>query len=279
MTLEQSAREQFELLQYVAFFGALVLLMAAEALIPLHDKSPQRVLRWPTNFGLTAINILILSAVPVGALGAADWAAAKGFGLLPYLGIAGAVAATLGILGRSFTNYLVHAAMHKVPILWRIHRVHHSDGFIDVSTTVRFHPLEFLVQMPIALAVIVALGIPPIAIIIYEIADAAMAIFTHANTKLPRAIERPIGYVLVTPSMHRIHHSSEPAETDSNYGATLSIWDRLLGTFCEKSPEAVTNMEIGLKECQDARSRSFPWLLKLPFIRLLALGRERSNHD
>jgi sterol desaturase/sphingolipid hydroxylase (fatty acid hydroxylase superfamily) len=156
--------------------------------------------------------------------------------------------------------------------------VHHSDDFFDVSTAVRFHPLEFAIQVPISLAAIVALGIPPVAIIVYELIDAAMAVWTHANVRLPGWLERTLNPILVTPAMHRIHHSADWRETDSNYGATLAIWDRLFGTYRTRSEEELAAMSLGLKECQDGRSRSLLWLLKAPFIRQLALrpGRRQS---
>jgi sterol desaturase/sphingolipid hydroxylase (fatty acid hydroxylase superfamily) len=172
---------------------------------------------------------------------------------------------------------VVHFAMHKIPVLWRLHRVHHSDTELDVSSAVRFHPLEFAVQVPVSLATIVAFGVPPVAIILYELLDAFMAVWTHANIRLPLGVERIIGTILVTPSMHRIHHSSHWLETDSNYGATLSIWDRLFRTLRDKSHAEQAGMELGLEECQDARSRNFLWLLILPFIRLLALRKREGQ--
>jgi sterol desaturase/sphingolipid hydroxylase (fatty acid hydroxylase superfamily) len=274
MDISQFLRTQFESLQYAAFFGMLIVLGLAEALIPQRGGPIARRARWPANFMLTALNIAIISAMPVSGLFAADWVAAKGYGLLPLMGIGGAGAIALGILARSFSSWVVHLAMHKVPLLWRVHRVHHTDDFFDISTTVRFHPVEFLINVPIALAVIVGLGIPPLAIILYELFDAAMAVWTHANIRLPRWLDRALKLVFVTPDMHRIHHSTYQPETDSNYGATLSVWDRLFGTYVEKPAVALSNMRLGLIECQDSRTYSLFWLLKLPFIRHLALGRQ-----
>jgi sterol desaturase/sphingolipid hydroxylase (fatty acid hydroxylase superfamily) len=272
MDFAQFLRAQFEPLQYLAFFGTLFVLGLAEVFFPRRDGPTARRVRWPTNFTLTAINIAIISAMPVSGLLAADWALANGFGLLPLAGVGGAAAIAIGMLVRSFSSWAVHLAMHKIPLLWRIHRVHHTDDFFDISTTVRFHPVEFLINVPIALALIVAIGIPPLAIIAYELFDAAMAAWTHANIKLPRWLDRILKLVFVTPDMHRIHHSTYQPETDSNYGATLSVWDRLFGTLREKPAEDLAAMRLGLRECQDGRAQSFLWLLKLPFIRHLALG-------
>jgi sterol desaturase/sphingolipid hydroxylase (fatty acid hydroxylase superfamily) len=270
MAAETFLREQFEPFQYIAFFGVLAIFAVAELVIPLRREGAERRQRWPANYILTALNIAIMSAIPVSGLFAADWAATQGIGLIPALGLAVPFAVIAGILFRSLGNYAVHYAMHRIPLLWRLHRVHHSDAGFDVSTAVRFHPLEFAVQIPVSLALIVLAGVPPLAIILYELADAAFAVWTHANVKLPAKLERALAYVIVTPSMHRVHHSSYQPETDSNYGATLSIWDRLFGTLRERDRAALAGLETGLAECRDKRSRSLPWLLKSPFLRRLA---------
>ena len=171
-------------------------------------------------------------------------------------------------LARSLVSYAVHVAMHKVPWLWRLHRVHHTDTAMDISTAVRFHPLEFVVSVPAVLAATLVFGFPPLAVIIYSLVDAAMAVFSHANLRLPDRMERGVRLLLVTPAMHRIHHSALQPETDSNYGATLSCWDRLFGTHRAKPAGALASSQLGLAECRDRRSDSLPWLLSLPFIRL-----------
>jgi sterol desaturase/sphingolipid hydroxylase (fatty acid hydroxylase superfamily) len=156
-------------------------------------------------------------------------------------------------------------AMHNVPVLWRVHRVHHTDTHMDISTTVRFHPIEFLIAAPVVVALVVGLGLPPEVVILYELFDTAMAVFSHANVKLPKGLERALRAVLVTPNLHRIHHSTRAPETNSNYGATLSIWDRLFGTFRAKDEAALALQPLGLAETQDARATSFLYLVTLPF--------------
>jgi len=146
--------------------------------------------------------------------------------------------------------------------------VHHADTRLDVSTTVRFHPLEFVFSIPITLAGIILLGAPPISILLYEVLDAGITVFSHANVRLPPWIDRPLSLLIVTPDVHRVHHSSSQPETDSNYGAVLTIWDRLLGTYRRKQGDALVAQETGLSEVQDSRSRNPLWLLILPFIRL-----------
>jgi sterol desaturase/sphingolipid hydroxylase (fatty acid hydroxylase superfamily) len=267
-TIDNLLRTNFDVLQYAIFFGALLLLGLAEAAFSRSKKSPRRGLRWPVNFGITALNIMLLSALPVSGLMVADYAQTNSLGLLnvfPLMPLAGLV---LGILARSLIGWTTHYAMHKVPVLWRVHRVHHSDTHLDISTTVRFHPLEFLINTPILVVSVLAIGISPVAVLLYELLDAALAAITHANVGLPGRLDRTLQLVFVTPDMHRIHHSSHHLETDSNYGATLSIWDRLFGTYRHKSGKDLASMELGLRECQDDRSRSALWLLKLPFSAL-----------
>ncbi len=255
-------RRHADAAEYVAFFGALAVLGAVEFLRPMADPARERRRRWPANFGLTLLNILVLSALPLSALAVADLAAARNWGLLHAAAIPLIPALLAGFLARTLVSYLIHVAFHKVPILWRVHRVHHTDRAMDVSTTVRFHPLEFAFSVPVVLGAVLALGIPPAAIIVYEVFDAAMAVFTHANLRMPPWLDRALRWLLVTPSMHRIHHSSEQAETDSNYGATLSIWDRVFGTYRRTMSK---NTPLGLAECQDARANALGWLLRLPF--------------
>jgi len=264
-SLDAFLRVEMDVLQYAAFFGALMLLSAVELVADRSQRAPQRIRRWPPNFGLTMFNIMILGAIPVSGVLAADYARDNGIGLLNNFPVAPALVLVLGFLLRSFVSWMTHLAMHKVPLLWRVHRVHHTDTFLDVSTTVRFHPIEFLISTPILIAVIVASGISPVVLMLYEVFDAAMAVFTHSNIRLPRSVDRALRLVLVTPDMHRVHHSSSQPETDSNYGATLSIWDYLFRTYRDKSPEELGTMQLGLTECQDDRALSFRWLLMLPF--------------
>ncbi len=260
-------RLEFEPLQYAAFFAALAVLGLLETRLALSAMPAGRRRRWPANTGLTVLNILVLGALPLSALAVADWAEAEGWGLLRqplFLPPAAAIAA--GFVLRSLVSYAVHVAMHKIPLLWRVHRVHHTDTEMDVSTTVRFHPLEFVISVPPVLAAVAALGIPPLAVILYELFDALMAVFTHANVRLPGGVERALRLVLVTPAMHRIHHSTLQPETDSNYGATFSWWDRLFGTYRTTTEGVLARMPVGLTDWRDRRTDSLGWLLVLPFF-------------
>jgi sterol desaturase/sphingolipid hydroxylase (fatty acid hydroxylase superfamily) len=263
--LDQFVRLHGEALQYAAFFGTLVLFGALELLITRRREGTQRQRRWPVNGGLTIINIFVLALLPVSTVAMADMAAARGWGLLHWLDVAPAAALVAGIVIRSLVSWAIHLAMHKLPLLWRIHRVHHCDRQMDISTTVRLHPLELVISLPITLAVVVALGLPPLALILYEIADAGLAVFTHANMRLPAKLDRLLQLVIVTPDMHRVHHSTWQPETDSNYGATLSIWDRLFGTYRVKAQHELTAMALGLEDIPERQATSLPALLTLPF--------------
>lgn len=275
-TLDLFLRTRADVLQYGAFFAALVVFAVLERFLAVRRETRTRRQRWPANFGLTVLNIVVLGAIPVSGIVVADYASAQGFGLLNVLQIAALPAFLIGILLRSLLSWAVHWAMHKVPFLWRVHRVHHTDRFFDISTTVRFHPFEFLISTPIIVVAILALGISPVALLFYELFDTVMAIFTHANIKLPRVAERMLSWVLVTPAMHRIHHSSWQPETDSNYGATLSVWDRAFGTYRRKDAAALAAIDLGLSECRGAEVTSIPWLLLLPFRPFKLLPGERS---
>jgi sterol desaturase/sphingolipid hydroxylase (fatty acid hydroxylase superfamily) len=262
---DATLRMQFEPLQYAAFFGALVLLGVLEAVVSRSSGDVSRRHRWPANAGLTVLNIVVLGAMPVSMVAAADFAKAHGWGLFNQSFVPPLDALVAGFVLRSLISYGVHVAMHKMPLFWRVHRVHHTDTEMDVSTTVRFHPLEFVITMPILLMAAMLLGIPPVALMIYELFDAAMAVFTHTNIRLPGRADRALRLVLVTPAMHRIHHSAWQPETDSNYGATFSWWDWLFRTYRMKPAPEIAAMRLGLAECRDRRTTSLLWLLLLPF--------------
>lgn len=266
--VEAFVRTSFEPLQYAAFFGVFAVFALLESVAPRDPSPAMRLWRWPSNVLLTAVNIAVLGALPVGIVAAADWAQGAGFGLLHAVDVAPWAAFTIGFLGRAFLSWGTHLLNHKVPFLWAIHRVHHLDTRLDVSTTVRFHPLEFVFTTPLTLAGVVALGVPPVAVLIYEVMDAGVTVFSHANVRLPSWVDRPLRLLIVTPDVHRVHHSSHRPETDSNYGAVLTIWDRLLGTYRRKNTDALATQETGLSEVQDSRSRNLLWLLILPFIAL-----------
>jgi sterol desaturase/sphingolipid hydroxylase (fatty acid hydroxylase superfamily) len=264
MSLERILADYGEPLQYAVYFGLLGGLGALEAVLPRREGPAGRAQRWPSNFGLTALNIVVLGALPVSGLAVALLAQQRGWGLLHRYPLPLVATLAVALLARSFVSYVVHVAMHKLPALWRVHRVHHSDVFLDVSTTVRFHPLEFVIQLGPTALVILGLGLPPWTIMLYELLDTGTNLFIHANVRLPARLDAWFRLLLVTPDMHRVHHSARWPETDSNYGVVVSWWDRLFGTYRAAGPDP-GQTRLGLEECQDRRSSSLGWLLALPF--------------
>lgn len=279
MDVEQLLRIHGETALYLVFFGTLLVLGILETRLRLSTRPLNRRGRWPANGFLTALNIVLLGAIPVTALTVADVARDQGIGLFNTISVPLWLAFVGGILVRSFTAWLVHMAMHKVPVLWRVHKVHHCDQEMDISTTVRFHPLEFAIQVPVTLSIVVLFGIPPAAILVFELLDAAIAVFSHANIRLAPRVERRLGWFIITPSMHRVHHSSFQPETDSNYGATLSVWDRLFGTFVHREPDALQTMRIGLDDIDTRDSRHIGSLLTMPFRARTISGIPRSGDN
>jgi sterol desaturase/sphingolipid hydroxylase (fatty acid hydroxylase superfamily) len=260
---ETFLRAAFEPLQYFAFFGALTVIGTLEVVCRTPPRADRR-LRWPANFALTAINVAILALLPLSQLAVADVAQGHGVGLLNLAEPPAAIALVAGFLARTLIGYGIHRAMHAIPWLWRVHRVHHTDTAMDISTTVRFHPLEFAISVPLALAGVALFGVPPLAILIYELVDAAMAVATHGRLRLPVGLDRWLGWVIVTPNMHLIHHSAEQRETDSNFGAVLTCWDRLFGTF--RTGPATGPAVIGLADDDRDRAHHLGGMLVAPFL-------------
>jgi sterol desaturase/sphingolipid hydroxylase (fatty acid hydroxylase superfamily) len=198
---------------------------------------------------------------------AADWARAHNIGLLSQWRLSPVSSLLLGVLLRSFISFYTHWLMHKIPWFWRVHRVHHADTQLDVSTTVRFHPLEPAIALPCALLGIVAFGVDPVAVLLYELLDATITVWSHANVRWPTWLARVIGTVLVTPDQHRVHHHPQLPWTDSNFGATFNIWDRLFGTFRTAPRSWPRPSQIGLPDIDAKLSQSLRAQLALPWHR------------
>lgn len=255
-----------EQVQMVLFFGLFALFAAIETLAPRRPGPMRRRERWLTNLLLTALNVTVLSLLPITFLSAALWAQEHSWGLFNLLALPLAAAVAGSLLGRGFISFLTHYVMHRVPLFWRMHRVHHLDTELDVSTTVRFHPLEFLLGLGIGLPLVVVLGLSPWVLLLYEILDAGVTVFSHANLRLPRSLDHLLRYLIVTPDLHRVHHSSLQPETNSNFGAVFPIWDLVFGTFRTQTQVAQEAMELGLNEVRDQRVDRLGWLLGSPFI-------------
>ncbi|MBK8007099.1 MAG: sterol desaturase family protein [Rhizobiales bacterium] len=245
----------------IAFFAWV------ESRKPAFAEPPVRAQRWPANLGIGLMNLIIVILAPVSAVLAAQWAHGRGYGLLNVLEAPWWLAAVATVLLRSFAGYLFHLLMHKVPLFWRVHRVHHSDTHLDVSTALRSHPLEFVGLILIVVPLAAASGMNPIVLAAYELAEAGLNVATHANLRLPERLDRTLRWVFVTPNMHSLHHSSDHRETDSNYGTVFSVWDRIFRTYSAAPRSGYDAMQIGLKEIRDRRVWDFVWLLKSPALK------------
>ncbi|MEO0635419.1 MAG: sterol desaturase family protein [Pseudomonadota bacterium] len=248
------------------FLGLFLTLAATELFAPRSEHVEAKGARWFTNWSIFIIDILVLRlAFKTAAVGIAVWASVNGYGLFNAVGWPLWLEGLIVFLILDFAVWASHVASHKIPIFWRIHRMHHADTNIDVTTALRFHPIEIMLSMLFKVAVIIALGAPAVAVIIFEIVLNGMAMFNHSNIKLPLGVDRFLRWLVVTPDMHRIHHSSEQPETDSNYGFNLAIWDRIFATYTQEPKLGHDGIEIGLKEYQDKRPTQLPWSLSLPF--------------
>jgi sterol desaturase/sphingolipid hydroxylase (fatty acid hydroxylase superfamily) len=225
--------------------------------------------RWLHNLGLVVLNSLILRLLfPLAAVGFALLAAERGWGLLHAFAVPFWWAFALSVIALDFVIYLQHVMFHAVPLLWRLHRVHHADADIDVTTGARFHPIEILLSMLIKFGAIAVLGAPAAAVLVFEVLLNAIAMFNHANLRLRQPVDRWLRRILVTPEMHRIHHSMEVAETNSNFGFNLPWWDRLCGTYRERARLPQESMAIGVKGLTGSdRAVRLTGLLALPFAR------------
>jgi sterol desaturase/sphingolipid hydroxylase (fatty acid hydroxylase superfamily) len=250
---------------FLAFWGTLILLGAVEHLAPEMPGDASRRRRWFVNLGLGIINGLIASSLPVLTIASAQWAATHQFGLLNWLAAPLLVAVPLTILGRTFAQYVFHLLSHKIPLLWRLHRVHHCDEHLDATSTLRNHPLELVASAIFVSTIVVALGLSPVVLIAYESIEALLNLLAHANIRLPPMTERTVrSLFFITPALHRIHHSARREETDTNYGAVFSFWDRLFGTYRDKAAE-VEAFRFGLDEIGRERAQSLEAQLALPW--------------
>lgn len=264
----------FGLSEPIARFAAFALIFASlsvlELLAPRLERDELRGAmksrRWLTNLSMVILSSVALRIVfPLAAVGAAVLAEQNGFGLFPLLGLPVWLAGILAFVILDFAVWLEHVVSHKWPLLWRIHRMHHADKGFDLTTALRFHPIEIVLSMVWKAAIVVALGAPPLAVLIFEIVLNGAAMFNHANLKLPAGVDRWLRLVVVTPDMHRTHHSTDPRETDSNYGFNLAVWDRLFSTYTHRPRKGEEAIEIGLSQYRDDKPASLFWALMLPF--------------
>lgn len=227
-----------------------------------------KLLRWANNLALVVLNSILLRALfPAAAAGVSVFAAQQGWGLFNYFAVPLWVAMLVSVVLLDFVIYLQHVMFHAVPLLWRLHRVHHADLDIDVTTGTRFHPIEIVLSMLIKVAVILVLGPPVVAVVIFEVLLNATSMFNHGNVHISPALDRVLRLLLVTPDMHRVHHSIEEDETNSNFAFSLSAWDRLFGTYRDQPRAGHVGMTIGISTFREANRCVWLWgILVLPFI-------------
>ena len=251
----------------IAVFSAILVAMVLwELAAPRRRRELPRLTRWPGNFGIVVLDTLIVRlSFPVVAVGLALVAEGRGWGLFNVIETPGWLAVGLSVIALDLAIYLQHVMFHAVPALWRLHRMHHADLEFDFSTGLRFHPLEIVLSMGIKLIVVAALGPPAVAVLLFEVLLNATSMFNHGNVRIPPAADRVLRWFVVTPDMHRVHHSIHPNETNSNFGFNLPWWDRLLGTYRPQPREGHTRMTIGIEQFRTPGDLRLDRMLIQPF--------------
>jgi sterol desaturase/sphingolipid hydroxylase (fatty acid hydroxylase superfamily) len=253
----------------LGFFSGILGAMALwELAAPRRVLTVPKLLRWINNIGIVVMNSFLLRIIfPSAAVGVAIFAQKHGWGLFNHFRLPYWVAVVLSVVALDFVIYLQHVMFHAIPVFWRIHRMHHADLDFDVTTGIRFHPMEILLSMLIKSAGVVVLGPPVLGVIIFEVALNATSMFNHSNVRMLRGVDRIFRWFVVTPDMHRVHHSIEERETNSNFGFNLPWWDRLLGTYRNQPRMGHEGMTIGLEDFRDKkRCVMLPGMLAIPFI-------------
>ncbi|MGI9308727.1 MAG: sterol desaturase family protein [Gammaproteobacteria bacterium] len=248
------------------FLGVFILMALWEMLAPRRTRNFSRLRRWPGNLGIVVLNTLLLRVLfPVAAAGLAVLAQQQGWGLLNNIALPNGLAVLLAVVILDLIIYLQHVVFHAVPMLWRLHRMHHTDLDLDVTSGARFHPVEIVLSMAIKMLAVIALGPPVVAVIVFEVLLNGAAMFNHSNVSITEPIDRVLRLFLVTPDMHRVHHSIIPQETNSNYGFNLPWWDRLFGTYQAQPAEGHADMTLGIKDFRSPSDLRLDAMLLQPF--------------
>jgi len=265
--MSQSILDQEPVIRLSFFLGVLIIMAIWEVAMPRRRVEIPRVLRWSNNLALVVVDTLVVRvAFPVAAVGLAVIAQGNGWGLLNQFSLPAPVVFITAILVFDLAIYLQHVLFHAVPALWRLHRMHHADLGFDVTTGLRFHPIEILLSMVIKLGVVMALGPPAIAVLVFEVVLNASSLFNHSNVRLPPKVDAVLRLFIVTPDMHRVHHSIRPSETNSNFGFNIPWWDRLLGTYLAQPAAGHEDMTIGIEQFRNRRSLWLDRMLIQPFL-------------
>ena len=248
------------------FLGVFALMSVWECLAARRTRTAPRRARWPSNLAVSFLHGFLTRLVaPAGAVGFALFAESRGFGLFPAVHWPGLVAGLACVLVLDLAIYWQHRLFHAVPLLWRLHRMHHTDLDVDVTTGARFHPFEILLSLGIKCLVIAALGAPAVSVLVFEVLLNATAMFNHSNVKLPGAVDRLLRCLVVTPDQHRVHHSVLPRETDSNFGFNLPWWDWLFGTYRAQPERGHDGMTLGVEQFRDPAELRLDRMLAQPF--------------
>ena len=249
------------------FFGILLVMAIWEILAPRRDLTVNKSKRWVSNLGIVVLNTVVVRILfPTAAAGVAIYSIKQGWGVFNFIETPDWIAILVSVILLDMVIYWQHVIFHKVPVLWRLHRMHHADMDIDVTTGSRFHPIEIIISMLVKFSAVLILGVPVVAIIIFKVLLNLTAMFNHSNVKLPLGMDKVIRFLIVTPDMHRVHHSVIPQETNSNFGFNLSIWDRLFHSYTAQPKEGHNGMTIGLNEYREEQvAERLPGMLMIPF--------------
>jgi len=267
-------------IRLLAFAGIFAVMTAWEIVAPRRDQRIGRGTRWPSNIGVVVLDtVLVRLLFPTTAVGLALVAETQGWGLFYALALPMWVSVPVAVIALDLAIYLQHVLFHAVPALWRLHRMHHADLEFDVTTGARFHPIEILLSMGIKLGVVAALGAPAVAVLAFEVLLNATSMFNHSNVRMPAWLDRALRWIVVTPDMHRVHHSIAARETNSNFGFNLPWWDRLFGTYRDQPAAGHEAMTIGIEQFREPAEQRLDHMLTQPFRdddRSYALGRRES---
>jgi sterol desaturase/sphingolipid hydroxylase (fatty acid hydroxylase superfamily) len=249
------------------FFGILIVMFLWEMMMPRRPLTASKITRWSSNLSLVLIDsVAVRLAFPAGLAGVAFLAQQRGWGIFNLFELPSLLKIICGVLILDLAIYLQHIMFHSVPLFWRLHMVHHSDMDIDVTTGIRFHPIEILLSMGIKMIVVILTGAPALAVLVFEIILNGTSMFNHGNVRYPQNVDSVLRLFVVTPEMHRVHHSTIRWETNSNLGFNFPWWDRLFGTYRAQPAKGHLGMTIGLDQYKEPRKLTLPWLIVLPFI-------------
>lgn len=264
--MSDALRAAEPLIRLSFFFGVFAIMALWEILAPRRKALFGRRPRWPANLGIVVLNTAVVRVLfPAAAVGFGLMAEERGWGLLQSFDVPAWAAIALSVVALDLAIYLQHVLFHAIPVFWRLHRMHHADLDFDLTTGARFHPIEIVLSMAVKFGVIAALGAPALGVLIFEILLNATAMFNHSNARIPERADRILRWFVVTPDMHRVHHSITPRETNSNFGFNLPWWDRLLGTYRDQPAKGHEEMTIGIAQFREPRELGLRRMLIQPF--------------